>query len=80
MSLPSPLFAYFGPETLLPMTSVVATVVGIVLMFGRNAFRLAARLVFRPAQTFAPPRPHSLRRAKDRLRQRAGQEQCADVG
>ncbi len=35
------LFAYFGPETVLPLASVVATAVGVVLMFGRMTFRLA---------------------------------------
>lgn len=35
------LFAYFGPETMLPLASVLATVVGAVLMFGRASFRLA---------------------------------------
>lgn len=41
----APLVAYFSPETVLPVTSVVATVFGVVLMFGRNAIRLAIRLV-----------------------------------
>lgn len=40
MSAPILIFAYFSPETLLPVTSIVATVVGIVMMFGKNAFRL----------------------------------------
>jgi hypothetical protein len=38
-------FSYFGPETMLPMTSLIAAVVGFVMMFGRNAFRLAVRCV-----------------------------------
>jgi len=33
------IFAYVGPETLLPMTSVVAGVVGIFLMLGRGSLR-----------------------------------------
>lgn len=33
------LFAYFGPETFLPLTSVIAAVAGVVLMFGRNSIR-----------------------------------------
>ena len=34
------LFAYLGPETLLPMTSVLAAAVGVVAMFGRNLFHV----------------------------------------
>ena len=33
------ILAYVGPETLLPMTSVIAGVVGIVLMLGRGSLR-----------------------------------------
>jgi hypothetical protein len=51
----SPLFAYIGPETLLPMTSVVATIVGFALVLGRNTLRLllaaAKPLVLRPVRT-----------------------------
>ncbi len=35
------LFAYFGPEAMLPLASVLATIVGAVLMFGRASFRFA---------------------------------------
>jgi hypothetical protein len=45
MQIPSLLFAYIGPDTLLPMTSVVATAVGVVLMFGRNSVRYSFQLV-----------------------------------
>ena len=38
------IFAYFSPETLLPVTSIVAAGAGVVLMFGRNTFRLMARV------------------------------------
>jgi hypothetical protein len=64
MTPPSPLFAYFGPETMLPLTSVVATVVGVFLMFGRNTTRFVRRaLRDRFARPAAPasraiPRPH----------------------
>ncbi len=34
------LFAYFGPDTLLPITSTVAAVVGFLLMFGRQVVLL----------------------------------------
>ena len=30
------LFAYFGPETMMPVASVIAAGVGVVMMFGRN--------------------------------------------
>ncbi len=33
------LFAYFGPETLLPITSVIAGVVGVLMVLGKNTFR-----------------------------------------
>ena len=35
--------AYFSPETVLPVTSVLATVLGVILMFGRYTFRLVTR-------------------------------------
>ncbi|MDR3635984.1 MAG: hypothetical protein P4L84_19435 [Isosphaeraceae bacterium] len=47
------LLAYFGPETLMPVTSVVATVVGVFLMVGRTGWRWIfrrAKLGFGPAQ------------------------------
>lgn len=37
------LLSYLGPDTLLPMTSVVAAAVGIAAMCGRNTLVLAAR-------------------------------------
>jgi hypothetical protein len=30
------LFAYIGPETMMPVASIVAAVTGVVMMFGRN--------------------------------------------
>ena len=38
-----PIFAYFSPETLLPATSIVATIAGIVMMLGRGTLRLLRR-------------------------------------
>lgn len=35
------LFAYFGPETVLPLASVIATVFGVVMMFGRLSLKFA---------------------------------------
>ena len=37
------IFAYLGPETMLPMTSVVAGVAGVAMLFGRNSLRWAMR-------------------------------------
>jgi hypothetical protein len=56
------LFAYFGPETMLPFTSIVATVVGIFLMFGRNSIRMVRRAIlsrFSGKAAGSPvPKPH----------------------
>lgn len=34
------LFGYFGPETVLPVTSIIATIAGLAMMFGRHTLRL----------------------------------------
>ncbi len=39
------LFAYVGPETMLPLWSVVAAAVGVVLMFGRNVMYMGRNFV-----------------------------------
>ena len=39
------IFAYFGPETLLPATSVFAAVSGVLLMFGRGSLRVTLAVV-----------------------------------
>jgi hypothetical protein len=56
------LFAYLGPETLLPLTSIVATVVGVGLTFGRGTTRILRRLVprllSRAVSARPVPRPH----------------------
>jgi hypothetical protein len=59
-------FAYFGPETILPATSTLAAIFGFILMFGRHACHLAgqlARRIFRvvrpkPRSSAVIPRPH----------------------
>lgn len=55
-------FAYFGPETMLPFTSIVATVIGIFMMFGRNSIRLVRRMVLSRLTGIGKakpvPRPH----------------------
>lgn len=35
------LFAYLGPDTVLPLTSAVAAVLGVVLMFGHQVGRIS---------------------------------------
>jgi hypothetical protein len=56
------LFAYFGPETMMPLTSIAATVVGLFLMFGRNSLRMVLRMfrfpLKRSVRTETLPRPH----------------------
>jgi hypothetical protein len=43
MHEPTFLFAYLSPETCLPLTSVIATAFGVVMMFGRTTVGLVAR-------------------------------------
>jgi len=39
-SFNSLVFLYLGPETVLPLASIVATIIGVVLMFWRSLFKL----------------------------------------
>jgi hypothetical protein len=39
-------FAYIGPETMMPVASVIAAATGVVLMFGRSVIQFG-RKVFR---------------------------------
>ena len=41
------LFGYVGPETMMPLASAVAAVVGVFLMFGRNVMYIARGVVRR---------------------------------
>jgi len=56
------ILAYFGPETVLPVTSILATVAAVVLMFGKSLFRLVAywgrRATFRGRHGQTPSGPH----------------------
>jgi hypothetical protein len=60
-------FAYFSPETFLPMTSIIASALGAVLLFGRSALRLA-RGIFR-AVTLRQRRPDLIPRPHFRFAQ-----------
>jgi hypothetical protein len=55
-------FAYFSPETFLPMTSILASAVGFLLLFGRNVLQLVRRILrFATARGRRPesiPKPH----------------------
>ena len=48
------MLAYLGPETMLPVTSVLAGVLGFVMMFGRKAFHLVLGLFRKKSATTAP--------------------------
>jgi hypothetical protein len=54
--------AYFSPETMLPVTSIVATIAGIVMMLGRGTIRLMARSaqrkLRRPGRIAGTSKPH----------------------
>lgn len=39
------LFAYIGPDTTLPVLSVIAAVGGVFMMLGRNTFRFFGRML-----------------------------------
>jgi hypothetical protein len=45
------LFAYLGPETMMPVASVIAAVAGVVMMFGRNVVQIGRNVIrrIRPA-------------------------------
>lgn len=55
------LFAYVGPEVMLPVASVITGVVGVFLMFGRNVVALGRGAVRRVtgsgSKTAANPKP-----------------------
>ena len=53
MEMPGMIFAYFGPETVLPLTSIVAAAVGVVMMFGRNTLRFALMFARRASRALA---------------------------
>lgn len=72
------LFAYFGPETLMPLTSIIAAAAGVFLMFGRNTLRVITglfssigRIFRREPQIPAPHVSGESSSALDRRRARA---------
>jgi hypothetical protein len=62
MTLLPLVFAYFSPETVLPLTSILASAVGVLLLFGRASLRLVRRLIriatLRGRRVSVLPRPH----------------------
>ena len=48
------LLAYLGPETMLPMTSVLAGVVGFLMMFGRKLVEVVTSVFRRKAKPVTP--------------------------
>ena len=62
MDMDNLLLAYLSPETLLPMTSVLAGGLGVILMFGRNIFRLITTVARKllPTRIYSPivTKPH----------------------
>jgi hypothetical protein len=62
MSAPNILLAYLSPETVLPMTSILATIVGGSMFLSRRLIRLLARCVRgafrRPQRTAGASKPH----------------------
>ena len=39
------LFAYFGPETMMPVASIIAAAGGVLLLFGRNVVSFGRKMV-----------------------------------
>ena len=41
----TPVFAYFGPDTLLPLASILGAIGGTVMIFGRTIVRIVKQSV-----------------------------------
>jgi hypothetical protein len=50
MFIIDPIFAYFSPETLLPVGSILATFAGLAMMLGRGSLRFLLRCLKRVAR------------------------------
>ena len=50
------LFAYLGPDTMLPLYSIVGAVIGVVLMFWRKLLMIGRDLVRRVKALAQKPR------------------------
>jgi hypothetical protein len=62
MCNPDPVLAYFTPETLLPVGSIIATVLGVGMMLGRGSLqfllRTCRRVFHSSSRIAAVSRPH----------------------
>ena len=62
MSAPNVLLAYFSPETVLPLTSIVATIVGGAMFLTRGSIRFLVRCfrgaLRRPRRVARASAPH----------------------
>jgi hypothetical protein len=64
MIMLNPLFAYFGPDTFLPLASIVGAIGGAMMLFGRTIVRAASRtmrLLLRKAPRVHSPSPQASR-------------------
>lgn len=67
------LFSYVGPETFLPITSVLAAVLGVVLMLWRSGVRVVLTIWashIRPRRRQRMPNPHFQAPQKERVESR----------
>lgn len=55
-------FAYLSPETVMPLTSILATIAAVFLMYGKSMVRLIVywvrRVTFRRGHGQSPTGPH----------------------
>ncbi len=62
MSAPNVLLAYLSPETILPLTSIVATIVGAAMLLTRGSIRFFFRCfrsaLRRPRRVAGASEPH----------------------
>ena len=73
------MLAYLGPETMLPMTSVLAGVVGFFMMFGRKVLDLILGLFRKKSVPVAPKtRARGHRPTTSRTADLAGQRTAGD--
>ncbi len=61
MQIFSSVFAYVGPDTFLPVTSVLSALVGVVMMFWGTGQRWFARGILARLRRGTPPAPKGLR-------------------
>lgn len=63
------LFSYVGPETFLPITSILAAVLGVILMLWRSGIRVVLSIwssYVRPRRRQRMPNPHFQAPQKER--------------